>query len=186
MRLMVGVMRFLPLCAVLLVLPAVAVSQSVTLQPDNGPVGTAVTATGTGWPASVEIHVFFDQQEVAVGAVDAVGGFTLTFCVPELAPGIHPTFFTIIGAGAYSGPIFTITAGDPGNCQSSAGCADAYFIGVHGYGEGPDDTKNPQPDDSIIVRETWEYFRDLATNAGKNVTHHFINYPSPSLRVVPQ
>jgi hypothetical protein len=159
-------------CAVvLLVLPVVTAAQSVTLQPDNGPVGTEVTATGTGWPASAEIHAFFNQQEVAVGAVDAGGGFALTFCVPELAPGIHPTFFTISGAGMYSGPIFTITAGGPANCQPTAGCADAYFIGAHGTGED---------ENSPVIVETWEEFNILAGLAGiNNVDYYSLEYEAP-------
>src|SRR5215208_4129664 len=121
-KLMVGLARFPLFCAFILLLPALATSQSVTLSSNQGTVGTGVTATGSGWPVGAVVHAFFNQQEVsgAPAIVDSNESFTLNFCVPNLAPGIYPTFFTISSRqGMYSGPIFTITTGTAGNCQST-------------------------------------------------------------------
>jgi hypothetical protein len=57
-KLMVGVTRCLSLCTVLLVLPAVAAAQGVTLQPNQGPLGTGVTATGTGWAPGTGVLIY--------------------------------------------------------------------------------------------------------------------------------
>jgi hypothetical protein len=71
------VTRFLFLCAVLLAIPAVTTAQgSVTLQPDQGPVGTGVTATGTGWPAGELVHAFFDQLHNGAFAAPVCRGST--------------------------------------------------------------------------------------------------------------
>jgi hypothetical protein len=181
-KLMGGLARFLPLCcAALLVLPVVAAAQgSVTLQPVQGPVNTGVTANGKGWPPNASVYAYFNQQQLNTVAetVDSDGNFTLNFCVPNQSPGIYPTFFTISQfPGMYSGPIFTITAGTPGNCQPTAQCPNAYFVGVHGMGEGPDQGGNG---DSIVIRETWQEFEKLVKAKGKQVKYHSIWYPAPS------
>ena len=167
-------MRFLLLCAVLLALPALVAAQSVTLSINQGTVGTGVTATGRGWPVGAVVHAFFNQQEVsgAPAIVDSNESFTLNFCVPNLAPGIYPTFFTISSRqGMYSGPIFTITTGTAGNCQSTAQCPDAFFIGAHGTAE---DEKSPE------IVETWVKFKELADAAGKkNVVYYSLKYAAP-------
>ena len=65
-QLTVGLRRFLFLCAVVLVLPAIAAAQaSVTLNTYQGPVGTEVTATGEGWPAGALVYAFINQQQVS-------------------------------------------------------------------------------------------------------------------------
>jgi hypothetical protein len=180
-KFLVGIMRVLLLCAVVLVLPAIAAAQgSVTLDLVQGPVNTGVTATGKGWPPNASVYAFFNQQQLNTVAetVDSGGNFKLNFCVPNLAPGVYPTFFTISQfPGMYSGPIFTITAGTPGNCQPTAQCPNAYFVGVHGMREGPDQGGNG---DSIVISETWQEFEKLAKAKGKQVKYHSIWYPAPS------
>jgi hypothetical protein len=182
-KFIVGLARILPLCALLLALPALAASPgSVTLSPNQGTVGTGVTASGTGWPANASVNAFFNLDPKPINTlpetVDSNGNFTLNFCVPNLAPGVYPTFFTISQfSGMYSGPIFTITAGTAGNCQSTAKCPDVYFIGVHGFGEGPDQAGNG---DCAVVRETWEAFEKLVKQKGKEVKYHSIWYPAPT------
>jgi hypothetical protein len=177
-KLMVGVVRILPLCAVLLGLPALAAAQSVTLQPNEGTVGTEVTATGMGWPPGAVVHAFFDvglpEVSRAPAGVDSNGRFTLKFCVPpKLAPGFHPTSFTINQAGAYSGPIFTITAGTAGNCQSTTNnCPDVYFIGVHGTLQ---DAVSPELD------ETWKIF-DANRPADQTARYISLVYHSPDFK----
>jgi hypothetical protein len=172
---MVSMVRFLSFCAVLLVLPVIAAAQgSVTLQPNQGTVRTGVTATGTGWPAGAVVHAFFNQQEVskAPAVVGSEEGFTLDFCVPDnLSPGPYPTYFTIGQAGLSSGPIFTVTPGTPGNCQATAQCPDAYFIGAHGIAED---------ENSSVIVETWQKFKELADKAGKkNIVYYSLKYAAP-------
>jgi hypothetical protein len=76
-KLMIGVRRFLLPCAVILVcstlaLPAIGAAQSVTLQPNQGTVGTEVTATGMGWPPGAVVHAFFDVGLPEVSKAPAV------------------------------------------------------------------------------------------------------------------
>ena len=152
-----------------------AASQSVTLSITQGPVNTGVTASGTGWPAGAVVHVFFNQQEIpgAPAIVDSNGGFTLNFCVPNLSPGVYPTFFTLSQAGMYSGPIFTITAGTAGNCQSTTNnCPDVYFIGVHGTLQ---DAGSPELD------ETWKIF-DANRPADQTARYISLVYHSPDFK----
>jgi hypothetical protein len=121
-KLMVGVARILQLCcAVALVFPALAASQSVTLSSSQDPVNTEVTATGMGWSPSIEVLVFFESQPIGVigGPVipDAQGAFTTKFCVPNRQPNLYPVFFT--NGRENFNPPFTITAGTPGDCQAT-------------------------------------------------------------------
>jgi hypothetical protein len=119
-KFMVAVARVVPLCALLLLLPAIAVAQvSVTLQPDRGQVGTGVTAVGTGWPAGTEVWIYFESQVVGGPVIpDGHGAFSTTFCVPNRQPGLYPVFFT--NGRENFAPSFTLTAGSPGNCQGQA------------------------------------------------------------------
>jgi hypothetical protein len=165
--------RFLLLFGLLLALPAIATAQSVTLQPDHGPVSTGATATGTGWPAGAMVYAFFNQQQLNVvpETVDPRGNFTLDFCVPNLPTGAYPTFFTISTLpGMYSGPIFTITAGSPGNCQPAT-CKPAFFIGLRGSGE-------PATHGSLgdTVGAFYEKFK--VTYGEDNVDVHGVPYPA--------
>jgi hypothetical protein len=58
------------------------------------------------------------------------------------------------------------------------GCADAYFIGVHGVREGPD-LNGQGPSD--LLKEIWKTFEHIAHDAGKrNVTRHYLRYPNPN------
>ena len=122
-KLVIGIRRFLPLCALLLLLPSLAVAQSVMLQPDHGPVGTGVTANGTGWPPGTGVSIYVESQLIG-GPVtsDTSGAFSTTFCIPDRQPGLYPVFFT--NGRENFNPPFTITAGTGGNCQSSTALPD--------------------------------------------------------------
>jgi hypothetical protein len=65
---------------------ALAQASSVTISPTQGPPGTEVTATGSGWTAGDEIEAIWDGPTgTDVGSpvvVGSGGGFTLTFPVP--------------------------------------------------------------------------------------------------------
>jgi hypothetical protein len=64
--------------------------------------------------------IYFQNQLIG-GPVtpDANGAFTTTFCLPQnpLPPGPYPVFFT--NGRENFNPPFTITAGTPGNCQTT-------------------------------------------------------------------
>jgi hypothetical protein len=69
--------------------PALAQGSSATISPAQGPVGTQVTATGTGWTAGDHIQAIWNGGNGPdVGSpvvVNSGGGFTLTFSVPSSA-----------------------------------------------------------------------------------------------------
>jgi Cutinase len=185
-RLMVGVARFLPLCAVVLLIPALAASQppppppppqaTVTLDTDHGPVGTEVRAEGKGWPASttVEIYVeiYFESQFLGEAvSTDARGEFTTTFIVPYRPPGLYPVFFT--DGKANFAPYFTITGPDQGPT-----CKPAAFIGLRGTGEPA--TKGSLGD------TVWAFYDKFKAAYGRtNVDVHGVPYPaiSPNLTI---
>jgi Cutinase len=163
------------------VLIAIGVASSeagdVSLEPNQGPVGTSVTANGAGWPPRTLVYAFFDlnQQHVTTppAAVADNGTFKTTFCVPNLSSGVHPTFFTIKGLpGVYSGPIFTITAGSV-PCQTT--CADAYFIGAHGVGEGPDGSSRAI---SPELYETALNFDNAKPRQNIVIKAYYLEYPA--------
>jgi hypothetical protein len=106
-----------------LFLPVLASAVDVTLQPNQGPVGTRVTATGRGWSPGTAVSIYVESQLIG-GPVttDAGGTFTTTFCMPQRSPGLYPVFFT--NGRENFNPPFTITAGTGVNCQSSTGLPD--------------------------------------------------------------
>ncbi|MCX8150586.1 MAG: hypothetical protein N3D85_03680 [Candidatus Bathyarchaeota archaeon] len=72
----------------------VYVEPRLTLTPNRGPVGTRVTATGTGFPASsgttvINATLLWPGQTVYIASAftDSAGSFTTTFVVPQSAGG---------------------------------------------------------------------------------------------------
>src|SRR4051794_10589250 len=73
-----------------------AVGVSVVLTPNHGPAGCAFTATGSGWPASTTVQIYFDTSvNIGSAIADTGGNFTKTgLLVPASATlGTHPVFF---------------------------------------------------------------------------------------------
>src|SRR5215211_6131648 len=105
-------------------LPDLASAVDVTLQPNQGPVGTGVTATGAGWTPGKAVLVYFNNKAIdGVQAIpDANGAFTTKLCVPQYSPGPYPVSFT--NGSQNFNPPFTITAGTGVNCQSSTALPD--------------------------------------------------------------
>jgi hypothetical protein len=92
------------LSLLLLVMPATpAVAQTVTLSPTSGTVGTTVNVTGTLFPASTYVYVFFgyfDYIYRAYALVNIYGSFTTSFNVPATAtPG---TTYVVVRDGPAS------------------------------------------------------------------------------------
>jgi len=62
----------------------------VTLSKTVGPPTTALTVTGSGFPASAAVDVYFDTTDEALVVADAGGAFSLPLTVPSTAsPGRH-------------------------------------------------------------------------------------------------
>lgn len=96
--------------------------RAVSISPSSGPVGTIVTVTGTGFPASVPAAA---ANIVSVGgstassgqttlSTDTQGGFSTQFAIPTLAAGSHTVMGSFLGprdAAANTGfSAFTVTA----------------------------------------------------------------------------
>lgn len=58
------------------------VQPSMTIEADEGPVGTRMQLAGRGFPATQRAFIRFDDQETAVATVDDSGSFDLMFEVP--------------------------------------------------------------------------------------------------------
>lgn len=75
--------------------------------PVNGPVGTAVTVTGTGFKTSSKVTVTFNGVQIATGNAAANGSFSVTFNVPAAAAGSHDI---VVSDGTTSKPFtFAVT-----------------------------------------------------------------------------
>jgi hypothetical protein len=130
-KLMVGLRRLLPLCALLLVLPslmrpdrAFAQQLSAAITPTQGPPGTQVTGTGTiganstgyfiGHPGD-RVQVRWDDASYTILANTTVGNdgtFSVSFTVPANATaGTHTITFNDLDAGTgyvIGAPTFTV------------------------------------------------------------------------------
>jgi hypothetical protein len=96
--------------------PAKVLSSDITLDPIEGPPGTVVTATGSGWSAGHRVSVQWeDGTELAVTTVDGNGGFTVSFTVPDDATEREYTINFVDappegGLGYFIPDTFTVTA----------------------------------------------------------------------------
>jgi hypothetical protein len=81
---------------------------SITLDPPEGPPGTEVTATGSGWPAGHEVSVDWEDGTVlATPTVDDSSNLAVSFVVPDAAEGEYTIYF--VGAPP-DGEAYTIPA----------------------------------------------------------------------------
>ena len=63
------------------------VEPKVVISPTEGPPGTKVKVTGTGFGKNEDITIIFDDNSVAIDDVDSDGSFEATFDVPAVGPG---------------------------------------------------------------------------------------------------
>jgi hypothetical protein len=75
---------------------------SVALSTYSGPVGTNLTATGTGFPAGDTVRVVFAGALVDTGTADTNGGLTSNFAIPRVAAGNY-----LVVLSARTGPTAT-------------------------------------------------------------------------------
>jgi hypothetical protein len=116
-----------------------------------------VIVRGTNWPPTdlIELAWNFDPQLTKIASVDVdkSGVFIATVVVPGEAP-LGATYIDVGDQTTFrtAQVPFTVDKSEP------AGCLDAYFIGVHGTGEGPDGRNLTL---STVIGETYRTFHDL-------------------------
>jgi hypothetical protein len=118
-KLMVGGVRFLFLCAVLLASSiltfsdiAFAQQSTVAINPVQGPAGTTLTGTGTNWRAGDRMQITWEGATVLANTnVHSDGTFSTSFNVPANATaGAHNIYFTDLDSRYFLVAIFTVTA----------------------------------------------------------------------------
>ena len=65
------------------------VRQKITVAPKTGQPGEEVTVIGTGFTASADVLIYFDDKDVTLAPTDDSGSFTAKFRVPKAAGGMH-------------------------------------------------------------------------------------------------
>lgn len=125
----------------------VSAAATLTLTPNTGPVGTVVTATGSGYGNSLPVRIFFNGSPVATTTSSGTGTINTTFTVPAIVPGTYTvtaastfaatsTQFTVVNApmpaitlnpsSGPSGTVVTVSGSGFGASQP----AIIYFNGV--------------------------------------------------------
>jgi IPT/TIG domain len=88
---------------------------SVTLNPPEGPPGTTVTATGTGFPPGAVVVIIFvvpPAQELIETAVDQSGAWQTAFTVPpNAAVGPHEVIIEDDEGLRLASALFTVAPG---------------------------------------------------------------------------
>jgi hypothetical protein len=69
---------------------ALAANGVITIDIDEGPVGSTVFIAGAGFSSSANYTIRFDTTSVGTGAADAAGTFSTQFAVPSIARGQYP------------------------------------------------------------------------------------------------
>lgn len=169
-----------------------ALAAFISVSPTDGPPGTLVIVRGSEWPAKKLIKLFWNFNDPPVPIVPPVATPTpaLTPTPVEIASvrtdpsGAFTTTVVVTQSTLFTGLTYINARNEAGELiwqepytvrdeTEPTGCVDAYFIGMHGTGEGPD---GPNQMVSRVIGETWENFHNLATGAGKNVRGYAIDY----------
>jgi hypothetical protein len=74
--------------------PAIKSVANVIFSVLKGPVGTMVTATGTGFAGNAAVTIKYDNTPIGTDAADGAGNFTTTFTVPASGTGAHQLSIT--------------------------------------------------------------------------------------------
>lgn len=158
-------------------------AQTVTATPTRGEEGSLVVVSGTGWPRDDSVDISWQTKvSYVISSVptDSGGNFIATLVVPKGAQG-GPSVFS--KKGLQDSHNIPILAGVSFNVQAdSLSCADAYFIGLHGTGEGPDGDNQSL---STVIGETWRYFHDAAVRLNhNNVRGYAVDFAGSALAVL--
>ncbi|GAA1017734.1 hypothetical protein GCM10009556_066240 [Acrocarpospora pleiomorpha] len=152
---------FVLFLAILVPLPAAAAGETITINPVSGPPGTTVTVAGEGWPNDWTVPIGTDASPGAqvTARADAQGEFTIKLTIPGNAPAGQLRIWAVIGNGGSADAWFTVEGPARGGQTGDEPDCAVKVIGVHGMGEGPNDSGYG---DSRIVRDTLKRVRDLA------------------------
>lgn len=148
----------------------------LSAQPTAGPRGAQVTVRGTGWvnwaESGIDVPISFDFTPQGQFLADPVpnqdGTFAVTIRVPADAPVGDTRIDALTGSGTSVRTPFTVTAGS----APSKGCP-TVLLGLHGFGEGPSDTKPAAP----TVETTWTYFMARAGKLHVSKDFEFLDVP---------
>ena len=81
---------------------------SLSLSSQDGPPGTSVTATGTGFQPGETVQVFFNGASVGTPVADTTGSFRTTFTIPQLANGNYQVDAKGQASGTTASAPFTV------------------------------------------------------------------------------
>lgn len=150
----------------------------LSAQPTAGPRGAQVTVRGTGWvnwaESGIDVPISFDFTPQGQFLADPVpnqdGTFAVTIRVPGDAPVGDTRIDALTGSGTSVRTPFTVSAGSP----PSKGCP-TVLLGLHGFGEGPSDTKAADPEST--VEKTWTSFTERAGELHVSKDFEFLDVP---------
>jgi hypothetical protein len=95
--------------------PGTAWAGTVTLTPTHGPIGTSVTAIGSGYDADHHIAALAwgraESNPLATAVVDASRGFEMVFTVPQVASTAQIKFWDVEGR-SFDVASFTVDSTD--------------------------------------------------------------------------
>jgi archaellum component FlaC len=169
---------------------------SVTLSPTSGPVGTTVTATGYGFPAStgttkVNATIAWPGISAYVGSAitDASGSFVATFVVPQSAGGLVTLDVLQNATGSFvstATPSFTVTASFTVSPSSFANNATLMVVASgNGFKPGCDYTVNIDNTMLGFDYKAWGYQTGIMPNATGYLSVTFIGVGfTPGVHIV--
>jgi methyl-accepting chemotaxis protein len=161
---------------------SISVRTTLILSPTKGPVGTVVTATGYGFPASTTTKKYnvtitwtgYTTKNVAWALTDSSGMFTATFTVPNDYGGIHTVTATANDTALTSGnatftvtPTLTVT---PSTFKN-----DGSLVTASATGLDPGGAYTPNIDNAYFgANNRWNYTTPVWPNATGNIVITFI------------
>ncbi|MFC1864292.1 beta strand repeat-containing protein [Chloroflexota bacterium] len=126
---------------------AFTIVASISVLPEDGPMGIQVTITGTGFAATGAITIQMGNTEVAKATADDKGSFSQEFLVPQLDAGNYNLTVTD-GTNALSAPFFITASFRISPTDGHVGS------NVTVSGTGFSDTVSVRYDDSAVATAT--------------------------------
>jgi archaellum component FlaC len=161
---------------------SISVRTTLILSPTKGPVGTVVTATGYGFPASTTTTKYnvtitwggYTTKNVAWALTDSSGMFTATFTVPNDYGGSHTVTATANDTAPTSGSA-TFTVTPTLTVTPSTFKNDGSLVTASATGLDPEGAYTPNIDNVYFgANNGWEYTTPVWPNATGNIVITFI------------
>jgi uncharacterized repeat protein (TIGR01451 family) len=94
---------------------AFAQQEAISINPTQGPPGTNVTVTGTGWQPgwTVPIGTDLSPTPLVTAIADSSGTFSISITIPSSAPAGQLRIWAVIGNGGSADAWFTVTTNAP-------------------------------------------------------------------------